>query len=71
MLFCSSGISSEYIIKKKELTLFKLKQKEIELHEERFKPTMFTPNWANRRVEMALWDLYLKKSSASHVHLRY
>ena len=71
MLFCSSGISSEYIIKKKALTLLKLKQKEIELHEERFKPRMFTPNWANRPVEMALWDLYLKKCRAFHVHLRY
>ena len=70
MLFCSSRISSEYIIKKKGLTLLKLKQKEIELHEDRFKTTMSTLNWANRCVEMALWDLYLKKSRAFHVHLR-
>ena len=44
MLFCSGGISSEYIIKKKGLTLLILKQKEMELHEERFKPTMFSRN---------------------------
>ena len=70
MLFCSGGISSEYIIKKKGLTLLILKQKEIELHEERFKPTMFSRNLTNRHVEMALLDLYITKSRAFHVHLR-
>ena len=43
-LFCSGGISSEYIIKKKALTLLVQTQKEIELHETRFKPILFTPN---------------------------
>ena len=49
-LFCSIGISPEYIITKEGLNLLVHRQKEMHLNEKGFESTMFTANWVKRRT---------------------